>query len=79
MGWLSWVGLTGETDKGSVLDIGYSPPVASDRVLPLETLDECCVRSGFRIRRWLPTGNPNHLFIGTLRRDALVQPDGGNG
>ena len=25
-------------------------PVASDRALPLETLDECCVRSGFRIR-----------------------------
>ncbi|MEN9632562.1 MAG: hypothetical protein RL077_966, partial [Verrucomicrobiota bacterium] len=59
MGWLSWVRQTGETDKGdkgSVLDIGYSPPVASDRALPLETLDECCVRSGFRIRRWLPTG-----------------------
>jgi hypothetical protein len=54
-------------------------PVASDRALPLETLDECCVRSGFRIRRWLPTGNPNHLFIGTLRRDALVQPGGENG
>jgi len=44
-------------------------PVASDRALPLETLDECCVRSGFRIRRWLLTGNPNHsssrLFVGT--------------
>ena len=85
---LPWVGCHGfgkpakpirGQDKGSVLDIGYSPPVASDRVLPLETLDECCVRSGFRIRRWLPTGNPNHLFIGTLRRDALVQPGGGNG
>ena len=49
-------------------------PVASDRALPLETLNECCGRSGFRIRRWLPTGNLSHsssgLFVGTLRRDS---------
>ena len=54
-------------------------PVVSNRALPLETLDECYVGSGFRIRRWLPTGNPSHLFVETLRRDALVQPSGGNG
>ena len=42
-------------------------PVASDRALPLETLDECCVRSGFRIRRWLPTGNPSHSSSGRPR------------
>ena len=54
-------------------------PVASDRALPLETLNECSVRSGFRIRQWLPTGNLSHLFVETLRRDALVQPGGENG
>ncbi len=40
-------------------------PVVSDKALPLETLNECCVRSGFRIRRWLRTENPSHLFVGT--------------
>ena len=40
-------------------------PVARDKALPLETLDECSERSRFRVRRWLPTENPSHLFVGT--------------
>ena len=52
-------------DWANRLNRTVTSPVARDKALPLETLDECCVRSGFRIRRWLPTGNPSHLFVGT--------------
>ncbi len=40
-------------------------PVGSDRSLFAETLDECHVRSGFRIWRWLLKGDRARLFVGT--------------
>jgi len=55
----SWVGRSREN--------GWSPrpSEAIDRSLFTETLDECHVRSGFRIWQRLLKGDRAHLFVGT--------------
>jgi REP element-mobilizing transposase RayT len=43
----------------------FASPDGGDESLFLETLDECCERSGFRIWAWVLMGNHYHLLIET--------------
>ena len=43
----------------------FAPPYGGDEGLFLETLGECCERSGVRIWAWVLMGNHCHLLIET--------------
>jgi len=47
-------------------------PDGADECLFLETLGECCERSGFRIWAWVLMDNHNHLLIETSSANLVA-------
>jgi REP element-mobilizing transposase RayT len=51
--------------RGNQRNCIFASPDGGDESLFLETLGECCERSGFRIWAWVLMGNHHHLIIET--------------